>query len=69
MIGGIIFIIGTFLSIIALLFMKKIDFSPNLFITLFVFVSYALIGFLDDYLSVKKKNNIGLTTIQKLFKA
>lgn len=53
--GGIIFIIGTFLSIIALLFMKKIDFSPNLFITLFVFVSYALIGFLDDYLSVKKK--------------
>ena len=65
--GGIIFIIGTFLSIIALLFMKKIDFSPNLFITLFVFVSYALIGFLDDYLSVKKKNNIGLTTIQKLF--
>ena len=47
--------------------MKKIDFSPNLFITLFVFVSYALIGFLDDYLSVKKKNNIGLTTIQKLF--
>ena len=38
--GGIIFIIGTFLSIIALLFMKKIDFSPNLFITLFVAVVF-----------------------------
>ena len=65
--GGIIFIVGTFLSIIALLVMDKIEFTPNLFIILFVFVSYALIGFLDDYLSIKRGTNTGLTAIQKLF--
>lgn len=65
--GGIIFILGVFLSIIALLLLDKIEFTPNLFITLFVFVSYALIGFLDDFLSIKRGTNVGLTAIQKLF--
>ena len=64
--GGIIFILGAFISIIALLIMNKICFTSNLFIVLFVFVSYALIGFLDDYLSIKKGNNEGLTAVQKL---
>jgi phospho-N-acetylmuramoyl-pentapeptide-transferase len=34
---------------------------------MFVFVSYALVGFLDDYLSIKRKTNIGLTALQKIF--
>lgn len=65
--GGIIFILGAFVSIIALLIMNKIELTYNLFIVLFVFVSYALIGFLDDFISIKRRNNIGLTAIQKLF--
>lgn len=65
--GGIIFIFGTIISILALLLMDKIEFTPNLFIVLFVFIGYALIGFLDDYLSIKRGTNEGLTTLQKLF--
>lgn len=64
--GGLIFIIPTLLSIIILLLWNKIEFSSNLFIVLFVFVSYALLGFLDDYLIIKRKNNEGLTEFQKL---
>lgn len=65
--GGIIFIIGALISILTLLVFNKIEFTPNLFIVLFVFVSYALIGFLDDYLSIKRNTNIGLTAVQKIF--
>ena len=36
-------------------------------IILLVFVGYAFLGFLDDFLSFRKKNNEGLTTFQKLF--
>ena len=65
--GGIIFIIGAFISILTLLVFNKIEFTPNLFIVLFVFVSYAGIGFLDDYLSIKRNTNTGLTAVQKIF--
>lgn len=64
--GGIIFIIPTILSIIILLLWDKIEFSANLFIVMFVFLAYALLGFIDDFLIIKRKNNIGLTEIQKL---
>lgn len=64
--GGIIFILAAFFSVVALLILNKIEFSMNLFIVLFVFVSYALIGFLDDYLSIKRKTNTGLTAVQKI---
>ena len=30
-------------------------------------MAYAFLGFLDDYLSIKRNNNVGLTEIQKLF--
>ena len=64
--GGLIFIIPTIVSIIILLLWNKIEFSANLFIVMFVFISYALLGFLDDYLIIKRKNNEGLTEFQKL---
>lgn len=47
--------------------MGKLEFSNNLFIILFVFVGYALLGFIDDYLIIKRNNNKGLTEFQKLF--
>ena len=65
--GGLIFVIPTVLATLLLLLTGKIEFTPNLLIILFVFVGYSFIGFLDDYLSLKKKNNEGLTTYQKLF--
>lgn len=64
--GGLIFIIPTILAIIILLLLNKIEFSANLFIVMFVFLSYALLGFIDDYLIIKRKNNEGLTVVQKL---
>jgi len=65
--GGFIFIIPTIITILVLLFTNKIEFSMNLFIILFVFIAYGLLGFIDDYLIIKRKNNIGLTELQKLF--
>lgn len=64
--GGLIFIIPTILATLFLLITNKIDFSTNLGIILLVFTGYAIIGFLDDYLSLKKKDNEGLKTWQKL---
>lgn len=65
--GGFIFIIPTVLTIIGLLITNKIEYSSNLLLILLVFIGYAILGFIDDYLIVKRKNNIGLTEIQKLF--
>ena len=44
----------------------KMHYNNNLGIVLVVFIGYAIIGFLDDFLSIKKGNNEGLTEIQKL---
>ena len=60
--GGLIFIIPTILSIIFLYFRGSLNINHNLIITIFVFLAYALLGLLDDYLKVKKHNNDGLST-------
>ena len=65
--GGIIFLIPTILSILILLLMNKIHISTNLLIVLFVMIGYALIGLIDDILIIKRRNNIGLTEVKKLF--
>ena len=65
--GGLIFIIPTVLSTLSLLITGKVSYTSNLGIVLLVFVGYAFIGFLDDYLSIKRGHNEGLTTYQKLF--
>lgn len=65
--GGFIFIIPTLITIMVLLLTNKIEFSMNLFIIIFVFVAYGILGFIDDFLIIKRRNNIGLTEIQKLF--
>ena len=65
--GGLIFILATFITTFILVITGKIQMTTNLIIILLVFIGYALIGFLDDYLSLKKKRNEGLTSFQKLF--
>ena len=64
--GGIIFIIPTVLATLALIFTDKISYTSNLGIVLLVFIGYFCIGFLDDFLSIRKGNNEGLTVYQKL---
>lgn len=64
--GGLIFIIPTIITTIFLLVTNKIEFSVNLLIVMFVFISYGLIGFLDDYISIKQNQNKGLSQFQKL---
>lgn len=69
-IGGLIFIISTIIALILLLLRGSITITHNLIILVFVFIGYGVIGFLDDYLKLKRKNSIsgseGLTSIQKL---
>lgn len=65
--GGLIFIIPTILVTLALIVTDKISYTSNLGIVLLVFIGYACIGFLDDFLSIRKGDNEGLTTYQKLF--
>ena len=64
--GGFIFIIPTLITILILLITGRIEFTDNLLLILFVFIAYAILGFIDDYLIIKRKNNIGLTEVQKL---
>jgi len=66
-IGGLIFIIPTLLLTILLLVFGKMQLSYNLVIVIFTFISYALIGFIDDFLIIKKRNNKGLSVNQKFF--
>ena len=65
-IGGLIFIIPTILIMFLLYFRKSVDFTPNLIILMFVFLSYGLLGFVDDFLKVRYHNNKGLPTLVKL---
>lgn len=64
--GGLIFVISTFIVTILFILFQKMSISFNLFIVLFTFIGYFLIGFIDDYLIVKKGNNKGLSENSKL---
>ncbi len=64
--GGIIFIIPTIITMLVLYLRGSLEITSSLLIILFVFVSYGILGFLDDYKKVKEKNNKGLSRIQKL---
>ena len=64
--GGLIFIFSTIFSILVLYFTNKISITYNFIIIIFTFLSYSLIGFLDDYLIIKRNNNKGLTEVEKL---
>ena len=63
--GGLIFIIPVIVVIIFMILFNKIKFNTTLFIVIFTFLSYALIGFIDDFLIIKRKNNNGLSESSK----
>ncbi|MCL2484348.1 MAG: phospho-N-acetylmuramoyl-pentapeptide-transferase [Firmicutes bacterium] len=60
--GGVIFIVGTILGTIIFL-----DGSSSLaLMTIGVTTLYGLLGFLDDFLKIKKRDNLGLKARHKL---
>lgn len=59
--GGLIFIIPAIIFLILMLLFKKININYTLILIVFTFLSYSLIGFIDDYLIIKKNNNKGLS--------
>ena len=65
-IGGLIFIIPTIITMLVLYLRGSVVINSNVLIILFVFVSYAILGFVDDYLKVRAKNNDGLSIPTKL---
>lgn len=60
--GGIIFILGTILS--ALFFIN--NYVKFAIITLSSMAGYGLLGFLDDFIKIKLKHNLGLRAYQKI---
>ena len=67
--GGIIFIVPTLIVLLLLYLKGSIKITHNLVILVVVFLSYGFIGFLDDYLKIKRKSksgNEGLKSWQKL---
>ena len=64
--GGFIFIIPTLLAMLFLYFYGSVKITSNLIIVIFVFLAYAALGFADDYMKIKFKNNKGLTIMFKM---
>ena len=60
-IGGLIFILGTIISF----FIFCNGNNRLAFIALLIFLGYGLLGFLDDFIKVKFKQNLGLRAYQK----
>ena len=59
--GGLIFIIPTVVVMIFMIIFNKIKITTSLLIVLITFLFYALIGFIDDFLIIKRNNNAGLS--------
>ena len=64
--GGLIFIIPTILTMFLLYLRGSLEITSNLLIIMFVFISYSLLGFVDDLKKIIEKKNDGLSISQKL---
>lgn len=65
--GGILFIIATVLtSFFAHRFLTGSWFLKEFGLLMFVFLGFGTLGFLDDFIKVILKRNLGLTSLQKL---
>lgn len=65
-IGGLIFIISTFiLTILYSVFYVK-TLKNDAVIILLIFLAFGFVGFLDDYLKIRRKKNLGLRAYQKM---
>jgi len=65
--GGLIFIVSIIISIFLLSFINGDGvLTTQTIVLLLVFVGFGIIGFLDDFIIVVLKRNLGLTSLQKL---
>lgn len=63
--GGLIFIVSIILSTLILSYIYDVMTTQTI-VLLIVFVGFGIIGFLDDFIIVVLKRNLGLTSLQKL---
>lgn len=65
-IGGLIFIISTFIVTIlySVFYVKTL--KNDTVIILLIFLAFGFVGFLDDYLKIRRKKNLGLRAYQKM---
>lgn len=65
-VGGIIFIFPTMLITIlySIFYLKNLNNSS--IVAMVIFLAFGFIGFLDDYLKIKRKKNLGLRAYQKM---
>lgn len=63
--GGTVFLVGTVLTALIFGIWQK-QLTASLGIILFILVLYGMLGFLDDFIKIFKKRNMGLNSKQKL---
>ena len=63
--GGLIFILPTILVMIIMFILGKIKINTSIIIVIVTFIFYGLIGFIDDFLIIKRNNNKGLSENSK----
>ncbi|WP_218672183.1 phospho-N-acetylmuramoyl-pentapeptide-transferase [Marinilactibacillus piezotolerans] len=63
--GGVSFLIAASATILFASYLLNV-LTTGLILLVFILVLYGLIGFLDDYIKVIMKRNLGLTSLQKL---
>ena len=59
--GGVIFIVSVIVT--SLIYMKD---YPAIIPVTFATLGFGIVGFMDDYIKVVKKRNLGLTPLQKM---
>lgn len=65
--GGVMIIVSVIVTtLISSLWFNNEETTIQLFLVLFVLIGYGLIGFLDDYIKVALKRNLGLNSKQKM---
>ncbi|MER2040761.1 MAG: phospho-N-acetylmuramoyl-pentapeptide-transferase [Desemzia incerta] len=62
--GGVVFLISASVTIIWTAIWQNV-FTVSLGLLVFILMLYGLLGFLDDYIKLIKKRNLGLTSAQK----
>lgn len=62
--GGVVFLVSAGVTIIWTAIWQNV-FTVSLGLLVFILMLYGLLGFLDDYIKLIKKRNLGLTSAQK----
>lgn len=64
--GGLIFILTSLFIYLIFYLLDKVAMNYSILIVLITFIGYGLIGFVDDFLIIKRDNNKGLSEYSKI---